>query len=89
MRPLEILFILEANPSYNWAVVRLPHTPTLPPMALPANNEGKSFDKFSFIKYMKNIGRAYRKQAMELVSVCRLFVQVQKQTPASDATLRR
>jgi hypothetical protein len=68
----------------------LPHTPTPPLMAGTANNyEGKSFDKFSFIRHMKNIGRAYRKQAIELVSTCRVFVQVQEQTPASDAMLRR
>jgi hypothetical protein len=84
-----MLLILKADPSTIF--VHLPHTLTLPLMDFPANNKGNpsSFDKTSFIKYIKNIGRAYRKQAMELVSACRLFVQVQKQTPASDATLRR
>ncbi|KAI0268972.1 hypothetical protein BGY98DRAFT_1017489 [Russula aff. rugulosa BPL654] len=33
---------------------------------------------------MKNIGRAYRKQAKELVSISRLFVQAQNQTFDSD-----
>ena len=47
------------------------------------------FDKLSFIKYMKNIGRAYRNQATVLVSICRYFVQTQAQTPGSDAELRR
>lgn len=47
------------------------------------------FDKFSFIKYMKNIGRAYRKQALELISICRNFVRTQEQTPESCAELRR
>ena len=37
-------------------------------------------DRYAFIKYMKNIGRAYRKQAKELVSISRLFVQAQNQT---------
>ena len=42
-------------------------------------------DKYAFIKYMKNIGRAYRKQAKELVSISRLFVQAQDQTFDPDA----
>ena len=42
-------------------------------------------DKYAFIKYMNNIGRAYRKQAMELVSISRLFVQFQNQTFGSNA----
>ena len=37
-------------------------------------------DRYALIKYMKNIGRAYRKQAKELVSISRLFVQAQNQT---------
>jgi hypothetical protein len=37
-------------------------------------------DKYALIKYMKNIGRAYRKQAKELASISRLFVQAQSQT---------
>jgi len=43
----------------------------------------------TIVKYVKNIGCAYRKQAMELVSICRPFVQVWEQTPASEAKLRR
>ena len=43
----------------------------------------------TIVKYVKNIGCAYRKQAMELVSICRAFVQVQEQTPASEAKLRK
>jgi hypothetical protein len=38
---------------------------------------------------MKNIRRAYRNQAVTLISFCRTFVQAQEQTPASDAKLRR
>ncbi|KAH9978325.1 hypothetical protein BJV74DRAFT_141402 [Russula compacta] len=41
-----------------------------------------------FKKYMKNIRRGYRKQAMELISVCRTYVQDQEQTPNSGASLR-
>jgi hypothetical protein len=53
------------------------------------SHQRSRFDKLSFANYMKNISRAYRKQAMELISICRLFVRAQKQIPASDATLRR
>ena len=60
-------------------------TPMSP--ASTANTQGQSppFDKISFIKYMKNIGRAYRKQATELVSICRTFVQAQDQAFDPDA----
>ncbi|KAI9450391.1 hypothetical protein BJY52DRAFT_1215514 [Lactarius psammicola] len=49
----------------------------------------KPFDSLSFVKYMKNIGRAYRKQATELVSICRLFVQVGERSFRQDAHLRK
>jgi hypothetical protein len=47
------------------------------------------FGALSFVKHMKNIRRAYRNQAVTLISFCRTFVQAQEQTPASDAKLRR
>ncbi|KAH9173203.1 hypothetical protein EDB89DRAFT_1960421 [Lactarius sanguifluus] len=47
------------------------------------------FDKLSFLKYMKNIGRAYRKQATELISICRFFVQVGERGVRQDAYLRK
>jgi len=47
------------------------------------------FDRFSFVKYVKNIGSAYRKQAMELISFCRTFVQAQLQDFRSHGELRR
>ncbi|KAH9173176.1 hypothetical protein EDB89DRAFT_743725 [Lactarius sanguifluus] len=47
------------------------------------------FDKLSFAKYMKNIGRAYRKQAMELVSICRTFVQAGERSVSQDADLKQ
>ncbi|KAH9032236.1 hypothetical protein EDB85DRAFT_1259404 [Lactarius pseudohatsudake] len=47
------------------------------------------FDKLSFLKYMKNIGRAYRKQATELISICRFFVQVGERSVRQDAYLRK
>ncbi|KAI0268967.1 hypothetical protein BGY98DRAFT_1101358 [Russula aff. rugulosa BPL654] len=41
-------------------------------------------DKYALVKYMKNIGRAYQKQAKELVSISRLFVQAQNHAFDSD-----
>ncbi|KAI9439129.1 hypothetical protein H4582DRAFT_118549 [Lactarius indigo] len=57
-----------------------------PPEAFP---KSKVFDKLSFAKYMKNIGRAYRKQAMELISTCRTFVQAGEGSASQDADLKR
>jgi hypothetical protein len=47
------------------------------------------FDRLSFVKYVKNIGRDYRQQAIKLVSVCRTFAQAQKQTRSSYDEFRR
>ena len=60
------------------------------PSSPAATNKGQlsNFDKLSFVRYMKNIGRAYRKQAVELVSLCRTFVQAQEQSPESSDNLR-
>lgn len=52
--------------------------PTTPP----------DFDKRSFLKSMKDIGRPYRKRAAKLVSICRTFVQAQNKTPDSHYKLR-
>jgi len=60
------------------------HSPPLPLFC-----QSPMFDKLAFIKYMKNIGRAYRNQATVLVSICRYFEQTKAQTPGSDAELRR
>ena len=49
----------------------------------------KIFDGLSFVKYMKNTGRSYKKRAMELVSISRRFAQVQDQTFREDCDLRR
>jgi hypothetical protein len=54
-----------------------------------AQAQTPKFDKLSFIKYMKNIGRAYRKQATELVSICRTFVQAQEHSLDSYAKLKK
>ena len=62
-----------------------------PASTAKAQGQSPPFDKISFIKYMKNIGRAYRKQATELVSISRTFVQAQEQAFNLDAgqSLRR
>lgn len=57
------------------------------PKAVPKSQT--NLDKLSFAKYMKNIGRAYRKQAMELVSACRTFVQAGDRSISQDADLRK
>jgi hypothetical protein len=61
----------------------------IPTMAQRA--QPPKFDSLSFIKYIKNIGSAYRKQATELVFLCRTSVLAQDhwQTPGSDAKRRR
>jgi hypothetical protein len=63
-------------------------------MATPCTNAKPStkqnvFDKLGFVKHMKNTGRSYKKQAMELISISRLFAQAQEQTSCSDDDLRR
>ena len=57
------------------------------PMESPAHPH--NFDKLSFVKYAKNIGRAYRNQILELISICQTFVRTQEQTPESCAKLRK
>jgi hypothetical protein len=52
------------------------------------NRINYKFDTLAFVKYVKNIGAYYRKQAIELVSICRTFVQAQEQTPKSYSILR-
>ena len=45
----------------------------------------EQFDPDSFIKYTRVIGRAYRCQAMELVTLSRLFLE-DLQAPQHDVT---
>jgi hypothetical protein len=59
-----------------------------PHEAVP-KNQSSNLDKLAFVKYMKNIGRAYRKQAMELVSTCRTLVQAGERSISQDADLRK
>ena len=46
------------------------------------------FNPYSFIKYIKFIGRAYQRQAIELVMICRLFVEVSPQEDQQDAQFK-
>jgi len=47
----------------------------------------RRFDSGSFVRRMQNIGKAYRHQAMELISICHTFVQAKEQTPDSCARI--
>jgi hypothetical protein len=47
------------------------------------------FDKLSFAKYVKDIGRDYKEQAIKLVYFCRTFAQAQDGTSSSYEELRR
>jgi len=43
-------------------------------MGIPIIVEDR-FDTFSLARQIKNIGRAYQRQAIELVNLCRMFVE--------------
>jgi hypothetical protein len=43
-------------------------------MEFPVNVEER-FDALSLARYIKNIGRAYQRQSVELVNLCRIFVE--------------
>jgi hypothetical protein len=47
------------------------------------------FDRISFLKYMNGVGRSYRNQAMNLISIYKTFTQDQAQTSHSYDVLRR
>jgi hypothetical protein len=48
----------------------------------------EQFDALSFIKYIKNTGRAYQRQAIELVNICRVFVEASSQEERGDTMLK-
>ena len=52
-------------------------------------DHSSDFDPISFLKYMEHSGRAYRKQATELVSLCRVFVRLGEDSVHQDADLRK
>ena len=43
------------------------------------------FDPYSFVKYIRVIGRAYQRQAIELITLSRLFLEY-LQSPELDVT---
>ena len=53
----------------------------------PIDETRTDLGTFSLVKYMKNIRRRYRKQAIEIMSILRTFVQAQEQNPDSFARL--
>ena len=59
-------------------------------LTLPTRSRSTNlFDGHTFVKYVKNVGTSHRKQTMELISICRTFVQAQEQTLSSGNDLRR
>jgi hypothetical protein len=52
-------------------------------------NHSPDFDPIAFYKYMEHSGRAYRKQATEIVSLCRIFARLGEESVRQDADLRR
>ena len=48
----------------------------------------EQFDPYSFVKYIKAIGRAYQRQAIELVTICRIFVEVSPEEDQHDAKFK-
>ena len=64
---------------------------TLPTPAGKAAPTGlaRPFDKLPFVKYAKDIGREYRKQAMKSISIGRTFLQALHQTRSAYDESRR
>jgi hypothetical protein len=56
--------------------------------AVPMDHSS-DFDPISFLRYMEHSGRAYRKQATEIVSLCRVFVRLGEDSVRQDADLRK
>jgi hypothetical protein len=57
------------------------------PMGIPIVAADR-FDALSFTGYVKNTGRAYQRQAIELVNVCRIFAETSLQGGRHLATLK-
>ena len=91
---LKRLLILHLDPSGPLAVDCLlnSHSPVYsmhPTHPTPTDYSERPFDKLSFVKYVKDIGREYKQQAIKLVSFCRSFSQAQAQTRSSYDEFRR
>ena len=48
----------------------------------------EQFDPYSFVKYIGRIGRAYQRRAIELVIICRLFVETSPQEDQYDTRFK-
>jgi hypothetical protein len=48
----------------------------------------EQFDPYSFVKYIRVIGRAYQRRAIELVKTCRLFVEASPQEDQHDTRFK-
>jgi hypothetical protein len=59
------------------------------PPAVNVPDGFSDFDLPSFMKYMKKVGKAYRSQALALITLCRFLVQTHEPTPESYAKLRK
>jgi hypothetical protein len=57
--------------------------------ALDSPRPSPKFDEYGFRRTMNDIGRAYRNQAIELIAICRLFIQAADQGFMQDAELTR
>jgi hypothetical protein len=44
-------------------------------MGIPVTTVEERFDILSLARQIKNVGRAYQRQAIELVNLCRMFVE--------------
>jgi len=92
----EILLILDVElvPRVHWqstfsSVTFVYSMHDTQPTPISVSAKSPAFDKLSFVKYVKDIGKQYRKQAMKLVSISRTFAQAQEHTRSSYNELRR
>ena len=84
--PRADLEVLRTNPEVPRTNPEVPHTNSEVPRADP---EVYRIDPKSFLKYMNYVGGPYRNRAINLISICRIFIQEQKQTFRSYDELKR
>jgi len=58
-------------------------------LAIGPLDQSPQFDKRAYLRKANNIGKAYRNQAMELISICRVFSfsRAAEQSFGQDAAL--
>jgi hypothetical protein len=86
----------QSTPPASPGIKLLPRSPgpLVPPiLPTPAGNAAlvasPAFDKLAFVKYVKDVGREYRREAMTSISLCQTFIKAQEQTRSSYEELRR